>query len=187
MEITVIIEKNIITSEECEKYYVLKDENLQELSLEITNEEQSYYIVNYDTLEIIITKGCEYEEGKTLYKYSEIEKGPVEEETQQEQNGDNRNRPASVTGSTGGTSPDFKTLFAGKDLKEAVSILIPNINHALKVGATARKNEPLIQAMMAQYKSLMTASAALKSLTQNTGKTSLGAQTGTNSQNQNAV
>lgn len=87
----------------------------------------------------------------------------------------------------GATSTDqFKNLFVGKDLKEAVSILIPNINHALKVGSTARKNESLIQAMTAQYKALMTVSAALKSLTQNTGS-SLAAQMGSNTQNQNAV
>ena len=91
------------------------------------------------------------------------------------------------SGGNGATSTDqFKNLFVGKDLKEAVSILIPNINHALKVGSTARKNEPLIQAMTAQYKALMTVSAALKSLTKNTGG-SLAAQMGSNTQNQNAV
>ena len=83
-----ILEENVIVSDEYDKYYVLKDENLAELSLEITNEEQSYYIVNYDNLEIIITKGCEYEKGKTLYKFSDIEKGVIEENIEEEQNTD---------------------------------------------------------------------------------------------------
>ena len=81
----------------------------------------------------------------------------------------------------------FKELFAGRNLKEAVAILVPNINHALKMGSTAHKNEPLIQAMMAEHRSLKSVSAALKSLTQNTGTGSLTSQRGTNTQNQNAV
>ena len=98
------------------------------------------------------------------------------------------NLTAATSAGGNGTTPadQFKNLFVGKDLKEAVSILIPSINHALKVGSTARKNEPLIQAMTAQYKALMTVSAALKSLTKNTGG-SLAAQMGSNTQNQNAV
>ena len=99
----------------------------------------------------------------------------------------NQENPVATAGSGNGTTPadQFKNLFVGKDLKEAVSILIPNINHALKVGSTARKNEPLIQAMTDKYRALMTVSAALKSLTQNTGS-SLAAQMGSNTQNQNA-
>lgn len=69
-----ILEKNVISKEEYEKYYVLKDSDLAELGAEVTNEEDSYYIVNYETNEIIITKGCSYKKGKTLYKLSEIEK-----------------------------------------------------------------------------------------------------------------
>ena len=55
------------------------------------------------------------------------------------------------------------------------------------MGSTAHKNEPLIQAMMAEHRSLKSVSAALKSLTQNTGTGSLASQRGTNTQNQNAV
>lgn len=70
-----IINDNVISEDEYEKYYVLTDDNLQELNLEVTNEEGSYYIINYDTYEVIITKGCIYKEGETLYKLSDIKRG----------------------------------------------------------------------------------------------------------------
>ena len=59
--------KNVITEEDYSKYYCLKDENLEALGLDIKNEEGSYYLINYDAGEVIITKGYN---GK--YKLSEI-------------------------------------------------------------------------------------------------------------------
>lgn len=67
------ITKNVITEEEYEKYYVLSDEDLSKAELGITNYENSYYLVNYETYEIIITKGCKYTKNEILYKLSDIE------------------------------------------------------------------------------------------------------------------
>lgn len=59
--------KNIVEQEKYDKYYCLNNENLRELNLEIENEENSYYLVNYDDDEIIITSGY-----RDKYKLSEI-------------------------------------------------------------------------------------------------------------------
>ena len=80
------LEKDVITEEEYEKYYVLNDEDLKSLSSEVLNEEGSYYLVNYDTYEIVITKGCYYNEDEILYKLSDIERGALEKEETIEEN-----------------------------------------------------------------------------------------------------
>lgn len=71
------LSKNIIAEEEYEKYYVLKDEDLATAKLEITNYEGSYYLINYDTYEVIITQGYKYDENEVLYKLSDIEQKNV--------------------------------------------------------------------------------------------------------------
>ena len=58
---------NILPEDQYEKYYCLNNDNLKELTLDIENEEGSYYLINYDDNEVIITKGYQ---GK--YKLSEI-------------------------------------------------------------------------------------------------------------------
>lgn len=68
-----ILEKDIIKSEDYDKYYVLLDSDLEKLTLEISNEDNSYYIVNYENNDILITKGCQYSKDKILYRLSEIE------------------------------------------------------------------------------------------------------------------
>ena len=73
-EIKEFLEKNIITEEEYEKYYVLKDEELATAGLAITNYEGAYFIVNYENYEVINTKGCNYSNDKVLYKLTEIDK-----------------------------------------------------------------------------------------------------------------
>ena len=65
--------KNIISEEEYEKYYVLKDEDLSKAKLEITNYKDSYYLINYETYEVIVTQGCKYSKDEILYKLSDIE------------------------------------------------------------------------------------------------------------------
>lgn len=85
------LSKNIISEEEYENYYVLTDEDLEKLGLELSNYENSFFLINYDNYEIITTKGCEYEKEETLYKLSDIlekegEKETNKEETQQEEN-----------------------------------------------------------------------------------------------------
>lgn len=64
----------VINEDEYSKYYVLTNENLEELKLDVTNEKDSYYLINYETNEVIFTKGYE---GK--YKLSDIEKIQEEE------------------------------------------------------------------------------------------------------------
>lgn len=67
------INKGILSSEEYDKYYVLKDEDLAEATSEITNYQNSYFLVNYENYEIILTSGFEYMKGKTLYKLSDFQ------------------------------------------------------------------------------------------------------------------
>lgn len=67
-----LIENNIISQEESSfsKYYILEQSHLDEIHLKVKIED-GYYIVNYDTYEIIYSKGITLEEN-TLYKLSEI-------------------------------------------------------------------------------------------------------------------
>ncbi len=69
--ITELLENEVITEEELEKYYLLSDENLLTLGTGVSNEEGASYIINYETKEVIISKGCIINE-KTLYKLSDI-------------------------------------------------------------------------------------------------------------------
>ena len=66
------LSKNVLSEEDYDKYYVLKDEDLALAGLEITNYENSYFIINYETYEIVVTQGCEYSEDEVLYKLSDI-------------------------------------------------------------------------------------------------------------------
>lgn len=79
-------ENNIVPEEEYEKYYVLKDENLATAGLEITNYPDSYFLINYETYEVIVTKGCNYSKEETLYKLTDIINKSNEEENKQESN-----------------------------------------------------------------------------------------------------
>lgn len=58
-----------ITSEDYSKYYILYDDDLKKLDLEIRNADNSLYVVNYDTGEVYITKAY-----KGKYRLSEIDK-----------------------------------------------------------------------------------------------------------------
>ena len=66
------LSNNILSESEYEKYYVLKDENLATAGLEITNYQDSYFIINYETYEVIVSKGCKYSKEENLYKLSDI-------------------------------------------------------------------------------------------------------------------
>lgn len=87
-ELTTIIDEfkkvGVIAEDEYEKYYVLTDKNLEDLKIKVKNEKQSYYLVNYETNEVIITKGYE---GK--YKISEIEKIGDDAENKENDNEEN--------------------------------------------------------------------------------------------------
>ncbi len=79
-----IIEKfkalNVLTEEEWEKYYLLTDKDLEKLlkasKTDVKNEEGSFYLVEYDSDEVVITKGYE---GK--YKLSEMPSEDLEDKT----------------------------------------------------------------------------------------------------------
>ena len=64
----------IISTEEehYEDYYVWNSSILQEFSIDTKLEEGQYYIVNYNTDEIITTEGFEHKDGNTYYKLSDI-------------------------------------------------------------------------------------------------------------------
>ena len=61
------LELNIIKEDEYESFYVLSDSDLEGLKIDFVNEKGAYYIVNYESGEIIYTGGIE---GK--YKVSEM-------------------------------------------------------------------------------------------------------------------
>lgn len=61
------LELNIIKEDEYESFYVLSDSDLEGLKIDFVNEKGAYYIVNYESGEVIYTGGIE---GK--YKVSEM-------------------------------------------------------------------------------------------------------------------
>lgn len=69
-----LLEQQNITIDENSKYYVLDKENLKEIGLgSIELESDQYYIVNYDNLEILYTKGVQIGDN-ILYKLSDFNK-----------------------------------------------------------------------------------------------------------------
>lgn len=69
-----LLEQQNITIDENSKYYVLDKENLKEIGLgNIELESDQYYIVNYDNLEILYTKGVQIGDN-VLYKLSDFNK-----------------------------------------------------------------------------------------------------------------
>lgn len=86
-EIKNLLEKGIISQEEedFENYYILEKANLEEMELHTIRLEKAYYIVNYNTDEIIYSKGIKA--GKnTYYKLSELEQLEQNKENNQEVN-----------------------------------------------------------------------------------------------------
>lgn len=59
--------KNIIDESDYDKYYVLTNDDLDALKAYVKNQPNSYYLINYETYEVIITKGY-----NGCYKLSEI-------------------------------------------------------------------------------------------------------------------
>ena len=84
--------KNIIKEDEYEKYYLLDSECLEKMDLkELVNKHPGYYIVNYETFEVVYTEGYTNKEGVFCYKISDLEKynkpeEPTIEETTEETN-----------------------------------------------------------------------------------------------------
>lgn len=79
-----LLENNIISQEETSfsKYYILEKSHLEEIGLNNINLEEGYYIVNYDTDEIVYSKGIKI--GKeTFYKLSELQNKNEEQNIQE--------------------------------------------------------------------------------------------------------
>lgn len=73
------LSKNIISEELYEKYYVLTDNDLTAIDSGITNYEGSYFLINYDDYEVIITKGFERTKNDIIYTLNDINE-KIEEE-----------------------------------------------------------------------------------------------------------
>ena len=67
-------EHGIIELKKENNYYILDDNNLDELELSVRNQKQGNYIVEYNSNEIIYTSGIKDKYGNILYKLSDIEK-----------------------------------------------------------------------------------------------------------------
>lgn len=67
-------EQGIIELKKENNYYILDDNNLDELELSVKNQKQGSYIVEYNSNEIIYTSGLKDKDGNILYKLSDIEK-----------------------------------------------------------------------------------------------------------------
>lgn len=76
------LEKEIFDKEEKEaKYYVLDQNNINEMELEnVELEKDSYYIVDYNSSKVYYTKGYSDEEGEVHYLVEKEEKQSSEEE-----------------------------------------------------------------------------------------------------------
>ena len=55
--ISEFLNRNIIDSTNIDKYYALSNDDLTSMELDIQNEENSYYVVNYEDNTVYITKG----------------------------------------------------------------------------------------------------------------------------------
>ena len=63
---------SVISEEEQEKYFVLSEEDLEQLNVGFGNEKDAYYLINYETSEVVISSGYKIEKDTILYKLSEL-------------------------------------------------------------------------------------------------------------------
>lgn len=69
-----LIEKDIIDpNAKKSEYYVLVQDDLTQLGLQDIQLDDAYYVVDYNTDEVIYTKGITNAQGNIVYKLSEIE------------------------------------------------------------------------------------------------------------------
>ena len=67
--ISEFLNKNVIDTSKLDKYYALSNDDLSSMELDIRNENNSYYVVNYEENEVYITKGYTVENSEEiLYK-----------------------------------------------------------------------------------------------------------------------
>lgn len=63
---------SVISEEEQEKYFVLSEEDLEQLNVGFGNEKDAYYLINYETSEVVISSGYKVKKDTILYKLSEL-------------------------------------------------------------------------------------------------------------------
>lgn len=89
------INLNLIGEDQLESYYMLTDEDLTKLNLNIKNEEGAYYIVNYDDNDVLITKEIGGKHRISEMDKEETTQNETTEETQdtenKEQNSEDQN------------------------------------------------------------------------------------------------
>ena len=91
IDLSEFFEKNIISQEEYEKYYVLDSKSLNELDLQdFISKYKGYFVVNYDNYEVIYTKGYQNVNGLWCYKLSELNKMPEANQNQITENKENQ-------------------------------------------------------------------------------------------------
>lgn len=83
-------EQGVINLEKKEnRYYILEKSHLEELGLANLNLEDGYYIVEYNSNEIIYSKGIQDKDGNTVYTLSDIEKRGEEKQQEESSNTEN--------------------------------------------------------------------------------------------------
>lgn len=67
--ISEFLTKEIVPGDKLDKYYALSNDDLSAMGLDIQNEENSYYIVNYEENTVFITGGyTNTETNEVVYK-----------------------------------------------------------------------------------------------------------------------
>lgn len=84
-QIKKMLEKEVISEEEenFSKYYILDDSNLEEMGLDSIKPNKGYYIVNYESGEIIYTEGVKINK-ELYYKLSDIKQKEDEKDNDNE-------------------------------------------------------------------------------------------------------
>lgn len=93
-----LLENNVISQEETSfsKYYILEQSHLDEIGLSNIKLEEGYFIVNYDTDEIIYSNGITIGD-KTFYKLSELKEINTQEENEEQKEEQNEEQVVNET------------------------------------------------------------------------------------------
>ena len=87
INITEFLEKNVVSQDEYEKYYLLDSAALEQIGLqELVNKYPGYFIVNYENYEVVYTEGYENENKMWCYKISDLHKMPENKKIENNQN-----------------------------------------------------------------------------------------------------
>ena len=92
INITEFLNKHVISEEEYEKFYLLDSNSLEQMELhELVNKYSGYFIVNYDSFEVIFTDGYENENGMWCYKITDLHKNKTDDSNVNNGQNDNTN------------------------------------------------------------------------------------------------